>query len=153
MTEWKAAVLTNELHRHLGIYSLIGAKMGVRAREILRAPFDTLKVVSYAGNKPPLSCMNDGLQVSTGASLGRGTIKIESRNPRPAATFIYGNERLTLTLKPQWQKKIKADIKWAIRQFGGLNKSYFAHIRKLSIEYWYDFNRGEIFNEKLDSAE
>ena len=90
--EWKATVLTNELHRHLGIYSLIGAKMGVRAREILRAPFDALKVVSHAGNKPPLSCMNDGLQVATGASLGRGTIKIESENPRPAATLSTGTK-------------------------------------------------------------
>ena len=152
LEEWKAAVLTHELHRHLGIYSLVGAKMGVRAREILDAPFDVLKVVSHAGNKPPLSCMNDGLQVSTGASLGRGTIRIDDENPRPAATFIYRNERLDLTLKKEWQEKIKADIKAAIQQFGGLNKSYFAHIRKLSIAYWQDFNRGEIFDEKLGSA-
>ncbi len=150
--EWKAAVLTHELHRHLGIYSLIGAKMGVRAREILDAPFDALKVVSHAGNKPPLSCMNDGLQVSTGASLGRGTIRIDGENPMPSATFIYRNERLELTLKPRWREKIKADIKAAIQQFGGLNKSYFAHIRKLSIAYWHDFNRGEIFDEKLGLA-
>ncbi|MBW1708206.1 MAG: nucleoside hydrolase, partial [Deltaproteobacteria bacterium] len=34
LEEWKACLLTNEFHRHLGIYSLIGAKMGVRAREI-----------------------------------------------------------------------------------------------------------------------
>ncbi len=150
--EWKAAVLTHELHRHLGIYSLVGAKMGVRAREILDAPFDVLKVVSHAGNKPPLSCMNDGLQVSTGASLGRGTIGIDGTNPRPSATFIYRKERLDLTLKREWQEKIKADIKAAIRQFGGLNKSYFAHIRKLSIAYWQDFDRGEIFDEKLGPA-
>ncbi|EFK10423.1 inosine-uridine preferring nucleoside hydrolase [delta proteobacterium NaphS2] len=150
--EWKAAVLTHELHRHLGIYSLVGAKMGVRAREILDAPFDVLKVVSHAGSKPPLSCMNDGLQVSTGASLGRGTIHIDTVNPRPSVTFIYGKERLDLTLKREWQEKIKADIKAAIRQFGGLNKSYFAHIRKLSIAYWQDFDRGEIFYEKLGPA-
>ena len=54
LEEWKACFLTNELHRHLGIYSLVGAKMGIRAREILEAPFDTLKVVSFAGRKPPL---------------------------------------------------------------------------------------------------
>ena len=27
--EWKACLLTNEFHRHLGIYSLVGAKMGI----------------------------------------------------------------------------------------------------------------------------
>ena len=93
-----------------------------------------------------------GFRFSTGASLGRGTIRIDNANPRPSAAFIYGKERLDLTLKREWQEKIKADIKAAIRQFGGLNKSYFAHIRKLSIAYWQEFNRGEIFNEKLGPA-
>ena len=30
LEEWKAAVLTSELHRHLGTYSIVGAKMGLR---------------------------------------------------------------------------------------------------------------------------
>jgi hypothetical protein len=47
--EWKACLLTNERHRHPGIYSLVGAKMGIRAREILDAPFDTLSVISKGG--------------------------------------------------------------------------------------------------------
>ena len=50
--------------------------MGVRAREILHAPMDGIRAVSKAGNKPPLSCMNDGLQAAAGASLGRGAIRI-----------------------------------------------------------------------------
>lgn len=150
--EWKATVLTNEFHRHLGIYSLIGAKMGIRAREILGAPFDTMKVLSHAGNKPPISCMNDGLQVATGASLGRGTIKIDGGNPRPAAAFFYRDKTLILSLNTECGDKIKQDIKAGLNQFGGLNRAYFAHIRKLSIRYWLDFNRGEIFNEELSKA-
>ena len=63
--EWKAVFLTNELHRHLGMWSIVGAKMGVRAREILGAPFDQLNIISFCGFKPPFSCVNDGLQVST----------------------------------------------------------------------------------------
>ena len=34
LEEWKAVLLTNELHRHLGMWSIIGAKMGIRAREV-----------------------------------------------------------------------------------------------------------------------
>ena len=30
--EWRAVVLTNDIHGHLGIYSTLGAKMGLRAR-------------------------------------------------------------------------------------------------------------------------
>ena len=103
--EWKACLLTNEFHRHLGIYSLIGAKMGIRAREILEAPFDTLEVISNAGNKPPLSCMNDGLQVSTGASLGRGTIRVPDGNSLPGAIFVHNGIKLRLNLKKRvWEK-------------------------------------------------
>ena len=29
LEEWKAVLLTNELHRHLGMWSIIGAKMGI----------------------------------------------------------------------------------------------------------------------------
>ena len=76
LEEWKAAVLTSELHRHLGTYSIVGAKMGLRARERFNVALDELRVESRAGLKPPLSCVNDGLQVATGASLGRGTITV-----------------------------------------------------------------------------
>ncbi|MDD5507267.1 MAG: nucleoside hydrolase [Bacteroidales bacterium] len=76
LEEWRAGVLTNELHRHLGAYAIIGTKMGLRAREYFRAGHDQLKVVSYAGSIPPVSCLNDGLQVSTGATLGHGLIRI-----------------------------------------------------------------------------
>jgi pyrimidine-specific ribonucleoside hydrolase len=147
--EWKACLLTNELHRHLGIYSLVGAKMGIQAREILEAPFDTLQVVSYAGLKPPLSCLNDGLQVSTGASLGRGTIRVMEENKMPCAEFIKGDIRLTLTLKPEFIARIKEDIRAAINRFGGIGPEYFAHIRKLSIQYWKDFDRNQLFEEKF----
>lgn len=150
LEEWKACFLTNELHRHLGIYSLIGAKMGIRAREVLGAPFDELTVVSFAGKGPPMSCMNDGLQVSTGATLGRGTIKISDLKPRPAALFSHNSKRLTLTLKPASIGKIQRDISEALKQFGGLNQDYFSHIRGLSIGYWYEFDRKEIFEETME---
>ncbi len=151
LEEWKACLLTNELHRHLGIYSLVGAKMGVRAREILNAPFDSLRVVSFTGSEPPLSCLNDGLQASTGASLGRGSIRIAKSRSEPAAMFVRNQRVLYLTLKPQYVKRIKKDIQSALKRFGGLNPDYFAHIRKLSIEYWMDFDRTELFEEKIKS--
>ena len=150
LEEWKACILTNEFHRHLGIYSIIGAKMGIRAREILDAPFDTLEVLSFAGNRPPLSCMNDGLQVSTGASLGRGTISLSEGKLRPAAAFVHKNHKISLTIKDEVVEKIKADIQSALKKYGGLNPEYFAYIRKLSIRYWKDLDRKEIFIENSD---
>ena len=74
--EWKANVMTDEFHGHLGVFSIVGAKMGIRAREIFGVGPDMLEVVTYAGSKPPYSCLNDGIQVSTGATLGMGTIHL-----------------------------------------------------------------------------
>ena len=54
LEEFKATLLTNELHRHLGTYSILGAKMGLRAREILGASLDSLTVISLAGLKMSL---------------------------------------------------------------------------------------------------
>jgi pyrimidine-specific ribonucleoside hydrolase len=149
LEEWKACLLTNEFHRHLGIYSIVGAKMGIRAREILDAPFDELKVISITGKSPPLSCMNDGLQAATGASLGRGAIEVLEQNPKPAAIFIYGNKKLTLEIKKDVLNRIKKDISAALKTYGGLNLEYFAHIRKLSIDYWLELDRKKIFDETV----
>ena len=147
--EWKACLLTNELHRHLGIYSIAGAKMGVRAREILEAPFDTLEVITDAGSSPPLSCMNDGLQVSTGASLGRGAIRVTEGNT-PSAQFLFKDLKLTLTLKKEVWANIKKDIGKLVSTYGGTTPEYFKKVRELSVVYWKDLDRALIFDEKME---
>lgn len=146
LEEWKACVLTNELHRHLGLYSIIGAKMGIRARELLGAPADSIRVVSYAGLNPPLSCMNDGLQVSTGASLGRGSIKVDSEKPLASATFTYEGDTVTLTLKKNIVHIIRTEIARAIEKHGAVTPEYFRQVRQLSIRSWYEWDREEIFH-------
>jgi pyrimidine-specific ribonucleoside hydrolase len=150
--EWKATVLTNELHRHLGIYSILGAKMGILAREMLNASLDELTVESHASLKPPLSCLNDGLQVATGASLGRGTITVrENGGHAMEAVFSQGNKRLRLRLKDSVRERIKADIQHAVERYGDMTPEYFREIRRLSFHYWADMKRGEIFDQEFYS--
>jgi pyrimidine-specific ribonucleoside hydrolase len=147
MEEWKATWLTNELHRHLGIYSIIGAKMGVRARELLGASVDEVEVASEAGSSPPLACLNDGLQVSTGASLGRGTISVREDEARVAAEFSSGDRKVHLRLRDEVVQRIREDIRQAIADHGKLTPAYFARVRQLAIEYWAELDRSEIFVE------
>jgi pyrimidine-specific ribonucleoside hydrolase len=145
--EWRLCLLTTELHRHLGIYSIVGAKMGLRAREVLGAGPDELTVVSFAGSVPPVSCLNDGLQVSTGATLGQGTISIaEDGEVQPAAAFTRGEKTVRLTLKPQCWEQIREDIASGVREYGDLTPDYFAYVRKLAIRYWLEWSREEIFD-------
>jgi pyrimidine-specific ribonucleoside hydrolase len=150
--EWKAAVLTNELHHHLGIYSLVGVKMGIRAREILGASLDDLRVESHAGLRPPVSCLTDGLQVSTGATLGHGSIQVAAGDATPEAVFTRGEERLRLSLRPDVRDRIRGDVAEAVRRHGDLTPEYFQAIRRLSIRYWLDLDRREIFLEEASSA-
>ena len=46
--EWFAQLLLNELHEHLGAYSIIGVKMGLRAAELLNAPQHSMTIISAA---------------------------------------------------------------------------------------------------------
>jgi hypothetical protein len=105
LEEWQTTVLTNEQHRHLGIYSILGAKMGMQARELLTASLDELVVESLASLAPPVSCLNDGLEVATGASLGGGTISEPSTaSPSAEAGFVKGNQKLRVRLKRPYAK-------------------------------------------------
>ena len=148
MEEWKACLLTNELHRHLGMLSIIGAKMGVRAREILEAPFDELDVISFSGYIQPLSCLNDGIQVSTGASLGRGAITVAPLN-QPVAIFMYKGKKVTLKVKPEIMKEIGNVVKEYSQKYTFQSPKYFQELDKVSIETWLKWDRKKIFEEIL----
>ena len=144
--EWRICVLTNEIHGHLGIYSVVGAKMGLKAREILNVDVDRLKVISFAGNIPPLSCLNDGLQISTGATLGQGTITISGDSIlMPKARFISNGKSVELSLKEEYRKQIESDISRGIVQYGNLTSGYWKLIRELGLKYWAEWDRNEIF--------
>ena len=144
--EWKAVLLTNELHRHLGMWSIVGAKMGIRAREVLGAPFDKLDVITFCGFKPPFSCTNDGIQVSTGASLGRATIS-NTHLGEPEAIFIYQKKRLLLRVKPKIKKEIGKVIKELSKRHGFQSPTYFEELDKVSVTYWLEWDRRAIFEE------
>lgn len=146
-SEWRAAVLTNEMHGHLGIYATIGVKMGIRAREYFNIGVDDIRVVSYAGNVPPVSCMNDGLQVGTGASLGHGLIAVEACvPPRPEATFTFKGKRVRLRLRPEYAERIRRDVRRGIALHGDRTEPYWQYIRELALRYWCEFDRHAIFD-------
>ena len=147
--EWEVVVLTNEFHRHLGIYSILGAKMGLVARDHFQVGLDELTILSHAGQQPPISCLNDGLQVSTGATLGHGTIQVsEGDNPCPSARFTHGDRTIVLTLKQIYWNRIKSDIRKIIEQEGLHTPAYWQAVRRLGLKYWLQWSRYELFDEQ-----
>ncbi len=150
LIEWKAISMTNEIHGHTGIYSIIGAKMGIRAMEYFNVGINNLLVTSLAGHKPPLSCFNDGIQISTGATIGQGLITIsDSISSVPTAIFKFNDQEVKISLKTEIEEQMQEDIKYGVHTFGLLSDQYWLYIEKLALKYWSEFSRYEICNISL----
>ena len=145
--EWVSCVMANELHRHLGVYAIIGSKMGIRAKEYFGAGIDELKIMSYAGANPPLSCMNDGLQVSTGATLGHGLISVAADSLKLLkADFVYMNREITISIKEAYRKEIVSEVREFRLLYGLDSDIYWELVRKLAIKCWSTLDRHNIFD-------
>jgi pyrimidine-specific ribonucleoside hydrolase len=145
--EWKANVMTDEFHGHLGVFSIVGAKMGIRAREIFEVGPDMLQVLTYAGSQPPYSCLNDGIQVSTGATVGMGTIHVAADSiTRPSAVFTLKGRSVRISLKKEYLEKVDSDINEGILKFGLMDDGYWKLIRHNAIKYWIEWDRNKIFD-------
>ncbi len=146
LSEWKSVVLTNEIHGHTGIYSIIGVKMGVKALEYFNVGINNLEVVSYAGSEPPLSCLNDGIQISTGATIGQGLIKVDKTILLiPTVIFVFNSKKIRIELKKEIAERIESDISKGVQQFG-MSDRYWAYVEELAYRYWQELDRHVIFN-------
>jgi pyrimidine-specific ribonucleoside hydrolase len=144
--EWISGVIANELHRHLGVFAIIGVKMGIRAREYFDTGVDEFSAISFAGSTPPMSCMNDGIQVSTGATPGHGLLTIINDTPTiPSVEFKYMNRKIKLTLKPDIADKISSELKEINFIYGLDSNIYWELVRKNTIKYWLNLDRHDIF--------
>lgn len=147
--EWFAVVLAHELHQHAGIMTVVGAKMAVRARELLQAPPRSVKVTAQTGTEPPYACALDGLQAGLGSTFGQHLIEAPPvEEPRLAAVFEHDGRRIKLSLRPDYQLQISQFIRGAIEAHGNLTADYFEEIEAQSYRVWAEFDRAEIFVEE-----
>jgi formylmethanofuran dehydrogenase subunit E len=64
----------SSFHGHLGPYVVVGYRMGQIARSELKGK---IKATVYTGSKTPLSCVIDGIQFSSGCTMGKGNIAVK----------------------------------------------------------------------------
>ena len=95
-----------EFHSHLGPYLVVGLKMG----RFLTEEMDTspLRITSYTGSTPPVSCLIDGLQLSTPCTVGNGGISIREQGEARVEGKGEGR-KITLTLLPEVEGRIKTE--------------------------------------------
>ncbi len=95
-----------QFHSHLGPYVTVGLRMGQAITQRLgEIPF-SFKIEAFTGNIPPVSCIVDGLQLSTPATVGNGGIKIMEAT-EPCAVALNNTEQLEVKLRPEVLKSIR----------------------------------------------
>lgn len=144
--EWNSAIISAELHRHLGVFAVIGVKMGIRALEYFNAGVDEVKIVSKAGSIPPVSCMNDGLLTSTGATPGHGLLTVIDSTGIPSAEIYYGTRVISISLKKEYADKISTELQEINFVYGLDSDIYWELVRQKTILYWKNLSRYDIFD-------
>ena len=95
-----------QFHGHLGPYVVVGYRMGKLARTELKGK---LKATVLSGLKPPISCLADGVQFSSGCTLGKGNIEVLDQGAAKV-TFRSPDAALEVELKEEVRKDINAQM-------------------------------------------
>ncbi|MEE4273893.1 MAG: nucleoside hydrolase [Thermoanaerobaculales bacterium] len=144
--EWFAQLLLNELHEHLGAYSIIGVKMGLRAGELLNAPQHSMSIVSAAPSSQPVSCLNDGLLVSTGSTPGRTLFQHAPGPPGTVqASFSFNGRTVTLRLKDEYRGQIRSAISGLLERYTLEDDDYWDGVRDFGLDIWQHWHRRDLF--------
>ena len=100
------------IHGAFGAFIPVGIRIGLDARERLKADARGLSVAFYNGEKPPCPSVADGVMIATQASPGQGTLQIapEMAPPGNMAIVVIRNrktgEGLKYTISDEWLPKI-----------------------------------------------
>ena len=89
-----------EFHGHLGPFAILGRMMGDRAVLLLdgRRHFG-IRTIVRCPDAPPPSCIVDGLQVSTGCTMGKRNIELIP-DSEIVVTVICDDPPRQVTLRP-----------------------------------------------------
>jgi formylmethanofuran dehydrogenase subunit E len=96
-----------EFHGHLGPYLVLGLKAGFYANQVLgKDPMKTEATIETR-TVPPQSCSVDGVQFSTGCTMGKGNISVKEGKGL-LITFKKDNRELVLQLKKEIIEQINS---------------------------------------------
>lgn len=95
-------------HGHIGPYAAIGYRMGQLAVKMLGEDKTGKRnrAVTYCGTKPPVSCLIDGIQLSSCCTLGKGNITVEDKGEARAVFSNYEGKSIEIILRPEVRNKI-----------------------------------------------
>ena len=95
------------LHGHLGPFMAAGLRMGALALKLLDHPgYHGIEAELETGTAPPVSCLVDGIQISTGCTAGKGNLRVRDGGI-PRATFYADGKTVRITLKERWTEEFR----------------------------------------------
>lgn len=95
-----------EFHGHLGPYLVLGLKMGVLAKNTLNAdPFE-IRAEIHTEKITPRSCILDGIQFTSGCTLGKGNIDV-MESDEIFGVFYKDNSKIVIKVKKEILEKIE----------------------------------------------
>ena len=89
-----------KFHGHLGPFLVLGLKAGLFANDILGKDCFEMHVTVETETSPPFSCVVDGIQITTGCTMGKRNIMLKKGNGL-SVTFTRGEKRLRIRLKDE----------------------------------------------------
>lgn len=99
-----------QFHGHGGPFLVIGLKMGLHALKTLDAKgWFNLTCTVYLNWAPPDSCVIDGIQSSTGCTMGKHNITVED-GEGIAAEFTDRNKSVKIKLRDDVLAEIRATL-------------------------------------------
>jgi len=141
--DWSQNLLDKaiDFHGHGGPFMVVGLRMGLMALEKLDAHgyFDlSCRAMLHWG--PPDSCVIDGIQISSGCTMGKHNIKVEDHDGI-AVEFTRGDRILDISLKSKVLKRIRGIL---TLKNDGVIKSMMLELAESS--------EGDVFNVVLTRA-
>jgi len=89
-----------EFHGHLGPYLVLGLRMGVLAKNTLNTnPFE-IKAEIHTEKRTPRSCILDGIQFTSGCTLGKRNIDVIESDDI-FGIFFKNNSKLMIKVKKE----------------------------------------------------
>ena len=95
-------------HGHLGVYVTLGLRMGAVGKRRF-GHYKGLTASVRSQPDPPMRCVLDGIQFSSGCTFGKGNISLEPGS-EPEVTFGKEGKRLRVALKKGWREKIDREM-------------------------------------------
>ena len=95
-------------HGHLGVYVTLGLRMGEIGRRAF-GHYKGLSAVVMSRPDPPMLCVVDGVQFSSGCTMGKGNIRSEA-GENPEVLFTKAGRILRVALRTGWRERIDREM-------------------------------------------